>query len=184
MAFYPTLRSAFRRNLGGWGVKHYLRRVLGDRTLTFEEFTTLLCEIEACLNSCPIAPLSDNIDDCDSLTPGHFLVGSALKLPPEPTVLELCENRLSRWQLLRQITERFWRLWYNDYVNTLYQRGKWRRAQSSIRVGSLVLLRNPTLPPCKWELGRVIQCHPSPDCLTRVVSVKIATSQFTRPIGK
>ncbi|XP_032684026.1 uncharacterized protein LOC116850171, partial [Odontomachus brunneus] len=102
-------------------VKHHLRRVLGDHTLSFEEFSTLLCKIEACLNSRPIAPLSDTIDDCDSLTPVHFLIGSAITTPPEPSVLDLRANRISRWQLLHQLTERFWRR-YNDYVNTLNQR--------------------------------------------------------------
>ncbi|XP_076659887.1 uncharacterized protein LOC143363169 [Halictus rubicundus] len=104
-------------------VKHHLRRVLGDRTLTFEEFTTLLCAIEACLNSRPIAPLSDTLDDYEPLTPGHFLIGSALTTPPQPSLLDLAENRLSRWQLVRHTTERFWKLWQNDYLNTLQQRG-------------------------------------------------------------
>lgn len=40
-------------------VKFHLRRVLGNHMLTFEEFSTLLCRIEACLNSRPISPLSD-----------------------------------------------------------------------------------------------------------------------------
>lgn len=56
-------------------VKFHLRRVLGNHLLTFEEFSTLLCRIEACLNSRPIAPQSDTLDEC--LTPGHFLIGSA-----------------------------------------------------------------------------------------------------------
>ncbi|XP_029178457.1 uncharacterized protein LOC114946196 [Nylanderia fulva] len=32
-------------------VKHHLRRVIGAHTLTFEEFSTVLCNVEACLNS-------------------------------------------------------------------------------------------------------------------------------------
>lgn len=89
-------------------VKHHLCRVVGSHTLTSEEFSTLLCQIEACLNSRPIAPLSDSIDDVRTLTPGHFLVGSNLITPPEPSVLHLKDNRLSRWQVVRHITERFW----------------------------------------------------------------------------
>ncbi|KMQ87430.1 hypothetical protein RF55_13291 [Lasius niger] len=165
-------------------VKHHLRRILGENTLSFEEFTTLLCKIEACLNSRPIAPLSDSFDDYESLTPGHFLIGSALTTPPEPSLLHLNENRLSRWQLIRHLIERFWKLWANDYVNTLQQRSKWRELQPSIKIGQLILLRNATLPPCKWELGRVTQLHPGADGLTRVVTVKTATSEYKRPIGK
>ncbi|XP_076301717.1 uncharacterized protein LOC143219725 [Lasioglossum baleicum] len=104
-------------------VKHHLRRILGERMLTFEEFSTLLCAIEACLNSRPLAPLTDTLDDYEVLTPGHFLVGSTLTVPPQPSYLEIGENRLSRWQLIRHTAERFWRLWQDDYINTLQQRG-------------------------------------------------------------
>ncbi|XP_029157227.1 uncharacterized protein LOC114929730 [Nylanderia fulva] len=166
-------------------VKHHLRRVIGAHTLTFEEFSTVLCNVEACLNSRRLAPLNDSVDDYEPLTPGHFLIGSALTAVPEPSVLNLRENRLSRWQLVRQISERFWKLWLDDYVNTLQQRVKWKRpAKTEIRVGQLVLLRNPLLPPCKWELARVLRCHTGQDGLTRVVTVKTAASEYKRPINK
>ncbi|XP_036145841.1 uncharacterized protein LOC118646627 [Monomorium pharaonis] len=165
-------------------MKHHLHRILDRTTLSFEEFTTLLCRIEACLNSRPIAPLSDSFDDYESLTPGHFLIGSALNVPPEPSLLQLNENRLSRWQLIRHLSERFWKLWATDYVNTLQQRSKWRKIHPNLKIGKIVLLRDATLPPCKWKLGRVTQLHPGADNITRVVTVKTATSEFKRPIGQ
>lgn len=55
-------------------VKYHLRRCIEHQTLTFEEMTTLLCRIEACLNSRPLAPLSDYLDGYLPLTPGHFLI--------------------------------------------------------------------------------------------------------------
>ncbi|XP_029178618.1 uncharacterized protein LOC114946335 [Nylanderia fulva] len=165
-------------------VKYHLRRILGNHTLTFEELTTVLCKVEACLNSRPLCPLTDSIDDFEVLTPGHFLIGSAITINPEPSVLQINENRLSRWQLLRQITERFWKHWHADYINTLQQRTKWRKAKSLIHIGSMVLIQNPLLPPCKWELGRVIHCQPGSDGLIRVVSVKTANSEYKRPITK
>lgn len=112
------------------------------------------------------------------------MIGSALTAFPEPSVLHIRENRLSRWQLIRQITEKFWKIWQTDYVNTLQQRTKWRAAAPSVREGTLVLLRDSTLPPCKWELGRVIRCFPGPDGLVRAVTVRTATSEYKRPITK
>nr|XP_012217594.1 PREDICTED: uncharacterized protein LOC105669296 [Linepithema humile] len=166
-------------------VKHHLRRVAGSHTLTFEEATTLLCNIEACLNSRPLAPLTDTLDDYEPLTPGHFLIGAALTTSPEPSVLHINENRLSRWQIVRHLTERFGKIWQADYVNTLQQRMKWKKLSPDvIQPGRLVLLRNQQLPPCKWELGRITCCHAGTDSLVRVVTVKTASSEYKRPIAK
>ena len=162
--------------------KNHLKRVLGSRTLTSEEFNTVLCEVECCLNSRPLVPLSDDPNCLNVLTPGHFLVGSALKIIPEPSVLDVTENRLSRWQLLRRITEDFWRSWRRDYVHSLQQRYKWSSQQPNMKVGDIVLLKNSNLPPAKWELGRIIECNPGNDKIVRVVKVKTANSEFVRPI--
>ncbi|XP_043264185.1 uncharacterized protein LOC122404318 [Colletes gigas] len=63
-------------------VKHHLKRILGDFTPTSEEMQTLLCKIEASLNSRPIAALSDCPEDYAPLTPGHFLIGSPINALP------------------------------------------------------------------------------------------------------
>ena len=54
-------------------VNHHLRRVVGCHTLTFEEFYTLLKQVEACLNSRPLLPLTDNPTDNQLLTPTMIL---------------------------------------------------------------------------------------------------------------
>lgn len=88
-------------------VKYHLKRCIGSHTLTFKELTTILCRIEACLNSRPICSVFENLDDYNSLTPRHFLIGRPIMATPQPSVLNLQENRLSRWQLLQHITEQF-----------------------------------------------------------------------------
>lgn len=75
-------------NFGGlWesgikSTKHHLKRVIGNNTLTFEELTTTLSQIEGCLNSRPISQISNNPDDPSPLPPGHFLIGEPLVLAP------------------------------------------------------------------------------------------------------
>jgi hypothetical protein len=53
-------------------VKTHLQKTAGNTLLSFEEMTTLLTQIEACLNSRPIIPIPSSPDDCAFLTPGHF----------------------------------------------------------------------------------------------------------------
>ncbi|XP_029170008.1 uncharacterized protein LOC114939764 [Nylanderia fulva] len=88
--------------------KYHLRRVIGETTLTFEELSTLLTQIEACLNSRPLQALSDDPDDVSALTPGHFLIGAPLLAIPEPPQGGEHGDTRSRWQHLQQMREHFW----------------------------------------------------------------------------
>lgn len=63
--------------------------------LTFKELTSLLTQVQAILNSRPLEPLSDDPEDVSALTPGHFLVGSALTTLSEPSLGDLAALRLT-----------------------------------------------------------------------------------------
>lgn len=76
--------------------KYHLRRVIREATLTFKEMSTLLVQIETCLNSRPLQALFDDPDDLSALTPGHFLIGAPLLAIPEPSLAEEVPNMLSR----------------------------------------------------------------------------------------
>ncbi|XP_055685665.1 uncharacterized protein LOC129791530 [Lutzomyia longipalpis] len=52
--------------------KHHFVRVVGDRALTFEGLATILCQIEAVLNSRPLVPTSDNPDDLHWISPSSL----------------------------------------------------------------------------------------------------------------
>ncbi|XP_025987222.1 uncharacterized protein LOC113003168 [Solenopsis invicta] len=73
--------------------KHHLYRIAGKSPLTFEELQTTFCEIEV-ISSCPLTPLSDDPNDLSYLSPGHFLVGTALNSFPYTDVTDVSENRL------------------------------------------------------------------------------------------
>ncbi|XP_043501582.1 uncharacterized protein LOC122523761 [Polistes fuscatus] len=163
-------------------LKFHVERMVGDTLLTYEEASTLLTQIEAILNSRPLEPLSDDPEDTTVLTPGHFLIGTALNALPEHSLLDVSGNRLSRWQFIQQQMQQFWRLWSTQYLQRLQAISKLRH--NNIQVGSLVLLTNERLPPGKWPMTRVLKLLPGKNGLTRVVSLKTATTTLTRPIAK
>ncbi|XP_043486365.1 uncharacterized protein LOC122513904 [Polistes fuscatus] len=165
-------------------VKHHLKRVVGEHTLTFEELSTVLVEIEACLNSRPLGPLSSDPDDLQVLTPSHFLNEGVSALIQDAELSTLPENRLNRFQLLQRVRNNFWKRWSNEYLSHLQGREKWRNPSENFRVGQLVLIRDDRYPPSKWPLGRVTELHPGPDGLVRVVTVKTSTSLRQRHIAR
>lgn len=165
-------------------VKYHLRRVIGSQLLTYEEMTTFLTQVEAVLNFRPLCPLSDDPEDLSALTPAHFLIGSTLSTLPEPSLETVKVSHLSRWQLNRQMLERFWAHWSKECLQRYLSIYKWNREPSPIQTGALVLVVDERYPPSKWPLGRVCELHPGKDGLVRVVTVRTQVSTLKRPIAK
>ena len=63
--------------------KHHFKRITRNLSFTYEKLNTLIIEIESIMNSRPLTPLSNDPNDLQALTPGHFLIGKLLKSLPE-----------------------------------------------------------------------------------------------------
>lgn len=96
--------------------KTHMRKIMGGTPLSFEELYTVLVSIEACLNSRPLTPLSNDPTDLQSLTPEHFLIGEAMTAIPEKDLIDVSVSRLTRYQLLIQIKQQFWDRWSKEYI--------------------------------------------------------------------
>ena len=165
--------------------KVHMKRVFADAHMTYEEFYTLLTQIEACLNSRPISPISEDPTDIAVLKPGHFLIGRALIALPEQKVEDIKDNRLSRYQRIQKMFQHFWKRWHIEYLHNLQQRNKWMLKENwDIHCGALVLIREDNLPPLKWALARIVAVHPGKDKIVRVVTLKTANGELKRPISK
>ena len=165
--------------------KTHLKRIIANVKLTYEEFSTVLTQIEACLNSRPLIPPNTADDDgIQALTPGHFLIGQPLMALPDPSFSYRSVFLLRRWHLCQNLVRHFWQRWSGEYLAALNRYNKWHYPSRNVALGDIVVLREDGTIPTNWPLARVIQTHPGKDTLVRVVTVKTANGIYKRPVSK
>jgi len=133
--------------------KHHLARVLRDSHLTVTELQTLLCQIETCLNSRPLTPMSSDPSDLQALKPAHFLVGGPTTMHPEPDLANEEQNSLRRWRYVQCLMQSFWRRWQTEYLPQLQIQGKWTTNSKELAVDDIVIVKDENMPPAKWKLA-------------------------------
>ena len=159
-------------------LKHHLKRLASTVTFAFEDFYTLVTEIEAILKSQTVTPISSDPNDLLVITPGHLLIGDSLTSLPESDYRTIASNRLSTWQHIRKIKRHFGTRRHREYLNELTTRTKWTSGQHPIKKGTLVRIREDDVPPMQWPHGRVIQVHPGSDGVIRTATIKTAKGTF------
>ena len=163
-------------------VKYHLVRVIGNTDLTFEELSTILAKIESCLNSRPLIPLTDNVEEIEVLTPGHFLIGRPLLSFPD--ISHRIEHRPlnNRWVLAQKMIRDFWVKWKNSYLSSLTSRSKWKNKTENFKLGDIVTVKEET-SPLSWSLGRIVKLYPGNDNMVRVVDLKTKSGISKRSVN-
>lgn len=145
-------------------VKHHLKRIVGRRILTGDQLYTVLVQIEGCLNSRPLCPITDDPTDLTPLTPAHFLIGRSIIQPPlSDEVTTSHDQRLTLWGLQQKMLQEFWKSWKDEYLTSLQPRHKWYRAQVNLKIGDMVIMLKENTPPSLWPVGRVINVFKGAD---------------------
>ena len=157
-------------------MKTYFRKVTANIKLTYEEVSTILVQIEACLNSRPlISVLTDN-EGIEVLTPGNFLIGQPLMAVPDPpSSYNTSITLLHRWQLCQSIVRQFWS---SEYLINLNSFHKWRCPSCNIEVGNVVIIREDNTSPTQWPLARAIRIHKGKDGYVRVVDLRTSKGKY------
>ena len=182
---YIPERSPHFGGLWESAVKNHLKRIVSPVKLSFEEFTTVLTQVEACLNSRPLVPTNSADDDgIEVLTPGHFLIGKPVSALPDPQLSYKSISILRRWHLCQCLIRHFWQRWQNEYLSTLNRYNKWKYPTRNVSAGDIVVVQESGTAPTKWPLGRVLETHPGKDGLVRVVTLKTSQGTYTRPVSK
>ncbi|XP_055633263.1 uncharacterized protein LOC129773646 [Toxorhynchites rutilus septentrionalis] len=184
--FIPA-RSPHHGGLWEAGIKvakGFLSKTGGNYIYTFEELSTLLAQVAACMNSRPICALSNNSSDPQPLIPAHFLIGRPLDALPEVNHLEQQMSALSRWNYVQRLAQEFRARWQSEYVLSLQRMVKWQASSHNDAVGDFVLLVDDHEKPQQWPLGRILEIFPGSDGLVRVVSIKTGNNTFRRDVRK
>ena len=183
--FNPPYASHFG---GVWerlirSIRRTLKGVLLQQRLTDEVLTTVMCEVEAILNSRPLTTVSDDPKDLHPLCPTQLLTMKSPEIAP--CVMEKGDKYArKRWRQVRYLASLFWSRWVKEYLPTLQERRKWNQAKRNLKVGDIVIVVDEKLPKCSWPLGRVTKTDPDEFGKVRKALVKTQDSEMLRPISK
>ena len=112
------------------------------------------------------------------------MIGTAFNALLEDDITLKAENRLHKYQVLQQIVQRHWRRWKKEYLSELHNVQQRDRKITPIKVGQMILLKEDDSMPLSWPLGRIVETHPGPDGIVRVVTLKACEGIFKRPVSK
>ena len=156
----------------------------GDR-LDDESFRTLMCEVEAVINSRPLTLASNDPTDLHPLTPNHLLTTkSAVILPPPGNFQKNDVYMHRRWRRVQYLVNLFWTRWKKEYLLTMQERCKWQQPKRNLMLGDIVILRDENTPRNVWPLGLVVQIEPDAQGFVRTVVVQKQESKYKRPVSK
>ena len=164
-------------------IKKVMTAVLKGSRLNDEVLETVLCEVEAIVNSRPLTKVSDDVSDMATLTPNHLLL---LREGPRamPGVFGQGDIYRKRWRYIQHLADQFWRRWLKEYLPNLQARSKWTEEKPNVKKGDVVLICDENTPRNVWPMGLVIEAKVGRDNLVRTVRVKTKSSELVRPVTK
>lgn len=121
-----------------------MRKALGNAWLSFDEFSTLLTEVESTLNSRPLTYEYNEIEEV--LTPSYLLYGRRIKALPdeivEPDDVIREENCSSRFKYLSTRMQQLWNRWRKKYLTNLRKFHRYRsgRKGRTVEIGDVVVV--------------------------------------------
>ena len=165
-------------------LKRILLSVTKQQTLDDESLHTVMCEVEAILNSRPLTAVSSDPNDLEPLTPNHLLLLKKQPILP-PGVFKADDVYAKRrWRQVQYLSDLFWTRWIKEYLPLMNVRQKWNRIRRNFEKGDIVIIADTNAPRGSWMLARVLEVMPDSRGLVRSVRLQTKTSVLDRPISK
>lgn len=150
---------------------------MGNRSISRDEFTTILAEASSIVNNTPLWTVPNHPDDPSPLTPAMLLT---LRTDPNPALMDnyseedLLAYGKRRYRRAQYLSEQFWMRWRNEYLQSLTRRHKWKTRKPCITEGDVVLLRDKQLPRNSWPMAKILDAKRSTDGLIRSATIRLA----------
>lgn len=169
--------------------------MFGRTKLKFNEFRTMVTEIEAILNDRPLTYVSSDLNDPQALTPFHLLYDGRLTPLPydlaveeellDPTFGKKLSHLLAMFSRRQRILKAFWSRWQREHLTSLRERHITSKNgfKPSIKVGDVVLVHNEG-PRIDWKLAVIDSLITSPDGEIQAANIRTAKGKTNRPVSK
>ena len=166
--------------------KEALRRTLRRSLLTWEELSTVLCQIEAAINARPLTALNDDPDDIRPLSPQDFLLEKARTDYQGTTIASASGQELRSMRTYRlQVLQHLWKRWKVEYLRELRLPLRSKMQRLTPREQDLVIIEdNPRSSPTMWKTGVIEKLHRGRDDRVRAATVRTTDGTLERPIQR
>ena len=129
-------------------------------SLNDESLQTLLMEVEAIVNSCPLT--TDVINDFTnpvSLSPIYLLTIKSRVVMPPPGVFTLADMYCRKhWRQVQHLSNEFWSRWRKEVLLTLQNRQKWNNKTRNCEIGDIVLVKDD-MERNRWPMAKVVATY-------------------------
>lgn len=197
----PWMGGAWERMVGT--VKKAFHKAIGRRRLTFTQLNTAMAQIEAIINTRPLAKSASSDLAKIPLRPVDFLqgnleyglpiteIGSSGDSSYEPELIQTARQALQALEHSERIANRFWEEWNSEYLTKLRDMQRVDLAQPrhiSLRkpvLGEIVLIEREFMPRGSWSYGKITELIKSNDGEIRSVKMTLPNrTVLHRPLNK
>ena len=125
------------------------------------------------INSRPITPVNDDINNFQPLTPNRFLIGRPRLYYRQRIFTEKELNSKREWKVTQALLEIFWKRFLKEYVPSLTVSTKWNKLHRNFKANDLVLIQTENTSRAFWPLARTTETYVSNDGNVRSVKLKL-----------
>ncbi|XP_055928015.1 uncharacterized protein LOC129959217 [Argiope bruennichi] len=160
-------------------LKEMLRKILGRKSMDYEELEILICDCEATINPRPLTYIEDNSEGRRPLTPDCFLQG--IPSSDKTDLYEIDSKSLNkRLRFIQKLRHDLRTRFRNVCLAMLVHKGRHTRNES-LNVGDIILLETDG-KRLHWPLGIVTEVLPGANGHSRVARIRTAQGKKIKTI--